>query len=215
MSRSSHNRFANLTSFVIPIWAIVLTLVCSSLMVGHWVSLPTPAIGSTLESAELQGKSPINTRSTLDRSTLDRLPAEDRWLVSHFLYADCPCSRKVLDYVVHREPLANVNERIVLIGHPQPTELEAAQAKFSVELISPEALLAQYGVESAPLLVVTDRDGTIKYAGGYTHRKQGLDYQDQSIVRQLVAGSQVDSLPLYGCAVSQRLKRIIDPMSLK
>lgn len=210
MSRSSQNRFANLTSFVISIWAIVLTLVCSSLMVGHWVSLPTPAVGSTLESAEFQGKSPTNARSTLVR-----LPAEDRWLVSHFLYADCPCSRKVLDHVVHREPLANVNERIVLIGHPQPTELEAAQAKFSVELISPEALLAQYGVESVPLLVVADRDGTIKYSGGYTRRKQGLDYQDQSIVRQLVAGGQVDPLPLYGCAVSQRLKRIVDPMGLK
>lgn len=210
MSRSTHSRFANLTSFVIPIWAILLTLVCSSLMVGHWVSLPTPAVGSTLERAAFQGQSRIDARSTLVR-----LPAEDRWLVSHFLYADCPCSRKVLDYIVHRQPLAGVHERIVLIGHPPLEELQAAQAKFSVELISPEALLAQYGVESAPLLVVADRNGTIKYAGGYTRRKQGLDYQDQSIVRQLMAGGQVDPLPLYGCAVSQRLKRIVDPMGLK
>lgn len=179
-------------------------------MVGHWVSLPTPAVGSTLESAELGRQSPINARSMLVS-----LPAGDRWLVSHFLYADCPCSSKVLDYIVHRQPLAGVNERIVLIGHPQPEELEVAQAKFSVELISPEALLTQYGVESAPLLVVTDSDGTIKYSGGYTHRKQGLDYQDQSIVRQLVAGGQVDPLPLYGCAVSQRLKQIVDPLGLK
>ncbi len=75
--------------------------------------------------------------------------------------------------------------------------------------------MTKYGIESAPLMIVDDAHGVIRYAGGYTSRKQGLDYQDQAIVHQLLSGAEVDPLPLFGCAVSQRLKQMVDPFRLK
>ena len=174
-------------------------------MVGHWISLPTPAVGNPLE----RGAHPAS------QLVADRTWADGRLRVSHFLLVDCPCSRKVLDYLVHRPPLAGVNERIVLIALGNQDLADVASENFTVELESPETLMAKYGVESAPLMIVDDAHGIIRYAGGYTSRKQGLDYQDQTIVRQLLSGAEVDPLPLYGCAVSQRLKQLVDPFGLK
>ena len=205
MHRASHSRFASLSNLAIPLWVVTLTLVCSSLMVGHWISLPTPAVGSQLERGTHYAH----------ESKADWTLEDGRLRVSHFLFADCPCSRKVLDYLVHRPPLAAVDERIVLIALPNQPLVEVATGSFAVELESPETLMAKYGVESAPLMIVDDAQGIIRYAGGYTSRKQGLDYQDQTIVRQLLSGAEVDPLPLYGCAVSQRLKQMVDPFGLK
>ncbi len=159
MFRSSHSRrrvLANLTSVVIPLWAIVFTLLCSSLMVGHWVSLPTPAVGSPLSNNSLNNASFNNTslnstalNSTAgamesaaanidNHSTSTALGVARRLHVSHFLYVDCPCSRKVFDYISQRQPLSAANERVVLIGRPTPQQLESARANFAVEVTTPK-----------------------------------------------------------------------------
>lgn len=188
----------SLGRFALPVWLIGLSVITSSLMVGHWITLPHPETG-------------------------DRLPAsvpvvfsdESGTYTFHFLYGDCPCSRRVLRRVLDRDPISGANERIVLIGDDPEMESLAVSKGFSVDVVTPPQLKSIYGVESAPLLVMTDKAGNISYSGGYTSRKQGPDIQDDKIIRDVIAGRSVDELPLYGCAVSANLKAILDPLNLK
>lgn len=86
---------------------------------------------------------------------------------------------------------------------------------YSVDCITPEELLSKYGVEATPLLMILDPDGQQRYIGGYTSRKQLLDVQDKVILDQLMSGQEVEPLPLFDCAVSGRLKSLVDPLGLK
>ena len=148
----------------------------------------------------------------MERVTQD---AKSKVVAFHFLYGDCPCSRRVLKHVAGRGKIAGATEHIVLIGNDDPLGREAQAKGFGIDIVSPEDLKSVYGIESAPLLVVTDCSGTILYSGGYTPRKQGLAIKDVAIIGQAVAGDVPKGLPLYGCAVSKDLKAIIDPLSIK
>jgi hypothetical protein len=186
---------------IIPLWTGSLCVVVASLMAGHWVSLPHPAQGSMLKSAS--------------EGELLTLETESQFFTFHFLYGDCPCSRRVLKQVLSRQPIENANERVVLIGNDSKFEKMAVDRNFDLDVVTPQELKSKYGIESAPLLVVTDGNGLIRYSGGYTSRKQGLDYQDREIISQTIRGEVVAGLPLYGCAVSKSLKAIVDPLNLK
>ncbi len=177
------------------LWAAGMLVVTASLMVGHWVELPHPSKGVATELVS------ANTGSS--------------WHAFHFLYGDCPCSRRVLKRIVERNPLDIAHERIVLIGHDPELEKVAHEKGYDVDVVTAPQLKERYGVESAPLLMVIDAEGVIRYSGGYTSRKQGLDIQDDSLIRRTVAGEVFEELPLYGCAVSKELKAIIDPFGLK
>lgn len=197
MSKRSSLKYASL--LVLAIWAGLLSIVVSSLMAGHWVTLPHPEAGERLAmDVQLDGTGDATSIATF-----------------HFLYGDCPCSRRVLSHVIRRKAIDHANERIVLIGEDPQQQLAALNAGFEVDLVKPDALMERYGVESAPLLVVTRADGTILYSGGYTKRKQGLDYRDTEVISNALVGKVLDGLPPYGCAVSERLQNIIDPLSLK
>jgi hypothetical protein len=186
---------------VLAVWACLMIVIGSSLMVGHWVPLPRPAVDDAAWSANLAD---IRTDE-----------ASGRWAVLHFLYAECPCSRRVLEHVIEQPPRDGVAERIILIGSDTALSARAERQGYEVDSVSPDELKSKYGVEAAPLLVVSDPDGTPRYAGGYTSRKQGPDFQDRHIIADLMAGHEVEPLPLYGCAVSQRLQGIVDPLGLK
>ena len=186
---------------VLAVWACLMIVIGASLMVSHWVPLPRPAVDDAAWSANLAD---IRTD-----------PASGRWAVLHFLYTDCPCSRRVLEHVIEQPPREGVTERIVLIGSDAALTTRAEQQGYEVDRVSPEELKSKYGVEAAPLLVVSDPDGIPRYAGGYTSRKQGPDFQDRHIIADLMAGYDVKPLPLYGCAVSRRLQGIVDPLGLK
>ena len=192
------NRFSWI---LFPMWAGSLCVVIASLMVGHWVSLPHPTPGTKLS---------INDGENEESSSK---PSE--FLTYHFLYSDCPCSRRVLKQIANRSSIREANEKVVLVGEAVEIESTLRQNGFEVEVTSPASLKSKWGVESAPLMVMTDREGTILYSGGYTSRKQGLDYQDEEIINQVISGEHVPGLPLYGCAVSKSLKALVDPLNLK
>mgnify|MGYP003648079720 CR=1 FL=1 len=184
----------------IPIWAAALLLVSASLMVGHWVNLPHPEIGQDFEYA----------------SQVSNVAHSDRQVFAfHFLYGDCPCSRRVLKHVMKRMPVDGAVERVVLIGEDKAMEDLALTQGYQVDVVTPIELKEKYGVESAPLLIVTNNAGEIKYSGGYTSRKRGLDIQDHQIIQDTLEGNEVAGLPLYGCAVSKSLKAIVDPLNIK
>lgn len=188
-----------LTSSAIVFWGVGMTAVVASLMVGHWVPLPHPQIGTQFPSPH----------GTPDADQARGLTAY------HFLYSECPCSQRVFDHVMNRNAMDGVNERIVLIGDPNQQALDVSGRGFDVECLSPQEVKKKYGVESAPLLIVTNSMNAIVYSGGYTARKQGLHIEDVAIIEAAAASEAHEQFPLYGCAVSKRLKEIVDPIGLK
>ena len=183
-----------------PVWGFGLLIICASLMAGHWVTLPHPERGEVMAA----------------NVGFPRFPVDHEQVYAfHFLYGDCSCSRRVLKHVLARSPVPNAKERIVLIGEDPESEAHAIALGFEVHTVTPPQLKEIYGVESAPLLMVSDLEGTIRYAGGYTSRKQGLDIQEMEIIQKAIANQDIDGLPLYGCAVSKSLRAIVDPLDLK
>lgn len=187
-NHSSNSWQSRLVWLALAMWLLVVSSLVSGLMVKHWVPLPHPKTGEVIATNTL---------------------VDCEWQAIHFLYADCPCSQRVLRHVIGRSPISGVVERIVLIGGDLATVRGVSKEGFVVEAISAEELRRKYDVESAPLLMVADQHGKIAYSGGYTLRKQGLDIQDQEIIKRIAAGRNVESLPLYGCAVSAQLQELL------
>lgn len=82
----------------------------------------------------------------------------------------------------------------------------ALEHRFDVRRVTSDDL-SRYGIEAAPLLVVLSPGGQIRYAGGYTERKQGPNIDDLRILDDARRPGVLASLPVFGCAVSDRLRR--------
>ena len=183
---------------LLTLWASLMTFICVALMIGHWVQLPRPAIGTFQE---------------LDSASVSSVTR--RWKALHFLYSECQCSRRILKHLLEREPIQDIEEVIVLVGEPEPNREQLQKSKFNFEFLTPEELTRKYNVEAAPLLLVLSPDRAIRYSGGYTSRKQGLVMQDLSLIRKTIAGETIPPLPVYGCGVSESIKALTDPLGLK
>jgi hypothetical protein len=53
----------------------------------------------------------------------------------------------------------------------------------------------------------------VRYAGGYSERKQGPVFEDVDTMLRLRAEAKARSLPIFGCAVS-RDQNAFDPLAL-
>ncbi|MEM0924603.1 MAG: hypothetical protein AAGJ83_01065 [Planctomycetota bacterium] len=186
------------------LWIGIGVTVTSSLMVGHVVALPTPEEGETI-SVETLGFQPTGS------SDFESKPA----MAIHVFYGNCPCSQRVLDKLLGRTAMQPIQERIVFVGKPDPREDQASKRGYQVERVTRDELRSRYGVQAAPLLMLVDDRGRILYSGGYTDRKQGPSIQDVAIIESILDGVATESLPVFGCAVSQELQQVIDPFGLK
>lgn len=192
---------------VLSLWFLACVTCVSALTVDHWLPLPRPATGSQLAS---------NRLTTASNSGDSSSPAQpDTMQAFHFLYGSCPCSKRIFRHLLKRVPSSDATEIVVLIDSDSASAHEVSRAGYQVDSLSLQELKTKYEVESAPMLVVTDSQGTILYSGGYTSRKQGLNILDTEILSQLVAGTQPEELPVFGCAISRRLQEIVDPLGFK
>jgi hypothetical protein len=194
---------------VLSLWFPTVLVVCAYLLGGHVLTLPAPANDSVrLTSAFAAMRSP---------------PAEERWMALHVLYKGCRCSTRVLEHLLARGAEVGTKEQIVLVrtGDDSGEADDAAlgtrirAAGFDLETLSTEELARRYGVEAAPLLVVSDPRGTVRYVGGYTDHKQSVVIRDHEILSALRGGGGVAALPVFGCAVSKELGQRVDPLGLR
>ena len=183
---------------LLTLWFAAMSFVCSTLMIGHWVQLPTPKVGS---------RQPFATDSDTSVSL--------KWRALHFLSSECVCSQRILKHLLQREPLSDIEEKIIIVGGLDATRELVAGSRFAIDWTSPEELKSKYGVEAAPLLVVLDSDETIRYSGAYTARKQAYPIQDVLLIKRALAGESIQSLPLFGCGVSGEMQSLTDPLGLK
>ena len=170
-------------------WATAGTVVGAGLMRSHWVPLVVPPADAPAAG--------------------DSRREVGEWLALHVLAADCGCSRRVLAHLNRRGPEPGVRERILWVGsasHPP-----AVSPGFEVECLTAETLAAEHRIEAVPVLVVVGPDGTVRYRGGYTARKQGYDIRDRQIVAAVRRGEPALPLPVYGCPSSARAKAAASP----
>jgi len=188
-----------LRAIALALWLPAALVPAALLMASHLITLPTPsteALASAIGGA--------------------RAPAErGRWLVLHALYGKCGCSRRVVEHLVRRRARRDVVERVLLVDGEPELLGRLTEAGFLVEPLTAEALHARYHVESVPLLVVASPEDRVAYVGGYTERQRGPDIRDVAIVDAALRGVSTSPLPLFGCAVSEKLQRALDPLGLK
>jgi hypothetical protein len=110
----------------------------------------------------------------------------------------------VADHLAGSERPRDWSELVLWVGEGSvPPELTARG--FAVERVT-SGDLQRFGVEAAPTLIALDPFGRVRYAGGYTERKQAAVVADLRILQAVRSGDTVDGLPIFGCAVSDRLK---------
>lgn len=181
-------------------WFVAAFLITGSLASAHWYALPRP-----------DTHDPRLLRRLADRAS----QLQTQFVATHILYLECRCSQRIIDHLLARAAHPALREDVLLVG---PTDERADKLKrrlYHVESITPLELRQHYGVEAAPLLIVSDRSGAIHYMGGYTLHKQDPSIQDTRIIDSTLARRTTAELPLLGCAMSKRLRDLMDPFGLQ
>jgi hypothetical protein len=150
---------------------IVVFIAGTSLAAAHMYVLPTPAVGDPMLARAVNGL---------------RAPDErDDWLAVHVLYAHCRCSRRIIEHLSVVTRPGNVQEKLLIVGErPDLASLLDTIASRGIDIVeaTPAELRDRFHVEGVPLLLVLAPDGRLRYAGGYTERKQGPNPRDVHII---------------------------------
>ena len=184
----------------LAVWFASMVLVAGALMGRHLI--PLPVAHAAVSATRDQGFAAL--RLSRDGAT---------WTMVHVLYADCGCSGRIVDHLVGGRRPAGVREVVLLVGEGALGKRLGA-AGFEVVQTRADELRDGFGIEAGPLLAVLGADGEVRYAGGYTARKQSLAIQDVEIVERLRSGVRAEELPLYGCPISRGLRAAVNPLGL-
>lgn len=171
-------------------WFIAVLIVGAGLLARHLVPLPAPPDDPRFASA-MNGL---------------RSQSAHTWLAVHVLYAECRCSHRIASHLVKTKRPLGWEEVVLWVGATEPPD--GLSRNFRVERLS-RGELSALGVEAAPLLAALDPEGHVRYSGGYTERKQGPVVDDLRILAESQRSNWVMSLPILGCAVSERLERAL------
>lgn len=182
---------------LLAVWAVVGVLGAGSLAVSHTAPMP----GADDETRLVQAVSAHRTGA-------------GRPLLVHVIAAGCSCTKRLFDHLVARGPFAGADELVVFVGN-DPSAQKAAEARgFRFVTVTAEELGERYALESAPVLVVLDRDGAMRYVGGYFDNPAAVDPKDVGLYTKLAKGEPAEPLPVFGCAVSEELQRAVDPLGV-
>jgi hypothetical protein len=183
----------------LTLWFVAMVAVGGTLLGRHLIALPRPANDAALAHA---------------MSSLRGVGGAGLWMTVHVLYAECGCSKLIAEHIMAGGRPPDVTERVLLIG--RDTDLEARLGKMGLPVtrVTEDEAATRFHVVAAPTLVVLGPDDTVRYVGGYTERKRGPDPRDLTILASARAGDEVASLPIFGCAVSARLRASLNPLGL-
>lgn len=194
--RRSRGKLRTLGAGALLLWVAGSTAVGVVLLARHAVALPAPnaadpALAKAVRSA--------------------RTPSHAGWAMLHVLYAKCRCSQGIVDHLTSSTRPPDLEETVLLVGDDGTLTSRLEAHGLRVRAVTPLQLRDELHVESAPLLVISDVEGTVRYAGGYTVTRQGADIRDLAIFAELLAQRTPTTLPMSGCAVSDELKALLNP----
>lgn len=179
-------------------WGMAMVIICAYLLGGHLLTLPAPELDEP----------------RLRAAMADRQP-DGAWFVLHVLYGDCGCSRRVVRYLTARGPSDLCREHILLVEPKKGDKENLEKAGLTVEVLTRESLYRDFAISAAPLLVVANPEGDLRYVGGYTDRKRGPQIEDLRILRTAQNGQIPAKRPVFGCATNTRLAQTVDPLGLR
>jgi hypothetical protein len=189
----------SLVQLTLAVWFVIMLGVGASLLARHEVALPRPTIEPAFVTA-------MGTLRTPDDA--------GQWMVVHVLYAECRCSTRMAEHLIALPRLPGVTEEVIFVGHAPDLEARLSARAYRVISVTPAELEQRFHIVAAPSFVVTAPDGSVRYAGGYTTRKQAPDPRDRDILAALRMGRQVEPLPVLGCAVSEKLQADLNPLRI-
>jgi hypothetical protein len=131
------------------------------------------------------------------------------------LYTGCRCSERILAHLLSTQRPAGVAEKILFVGEGNLDTARVRAKGFGVERVTRDELGRRFHVSGVPLLALVGTDGALDYAGGYTDSKQGPVIRDLELIETARTGRIENVLPLFGCAVSRKLEKVLDPFGLK
>jgi len=170
-------------------WFLAMLTLGAALLARHVAALPIPSDDEKLAAA-------LGARRSPD--------AVGAWVAVHVLYSDCRCSRNIVTHLLTSERPSGWKEAVLWVGPDDPSP--ALARRFDLQRVTTEDL-ARAGIQAAPLLAVLDPRNHLRYVGGYSQRKQGPTIDDLRILSEVRRGTTVARLPLFGCAVSARLRQ--------
>lgn len=181
------------------VWAPLTLVVTGALMVNHVIALPQPTeTGAMIAAMSALG----DTRG-------------DSPLVVHVVADGCSCTDSLFDHLLSRGPRGDLDEVILFVGADPDRESAIRAAGYRLAVTDRAGLLAGYGLESAPILVVVEPPDRLRYIGGYYRFPAAVRPLDEQVLASLDAGTAHAPLPIFGCAVSERLAEQIDPLGLQ
>jgi len=151
-----------------------------------------------------------------DKNVAPSQATAGRWTLTHVIGEGCKCSRQVYLYLLKRGPLSDADENVVILGK-MPQEAQELQAHgFKVSFREARSLASEKAI-GVPFLLITSDKGEAVYAGGYASSeiRESTAIQDLSILASLHDGKVAKEFPIFGCAVSQHIQSLIDPMKFK
>jgi hypothetical protein len=168
------------------------------MLARHVVPLPRPSANDTALAAALLA--------------LRRPENATRLFAVHVLFAECRCSQRIAEHLLASTRPPDVSEAVLLVGENAELEASLRSKGFGVTRVGVDELDTRYHVKAVPILVVVAADATVRYAGGYTTSKQGPDPRDLDIIAQArTDGTLLKALPVFGCAVAEKLRSRLDP----
>src|SRR5262249_37910067 len=116
-----------------------------------------------------------------------------RWRAIYILGAGCPCSRNIANHLSQRQRLTALEEHVLIVGEDPESEHCLREKGWRVDKAAAERVKSFYGAISAPLLVVVDPQGSIRYKGGFARRSDARDgFHEVEIWNALRAGTIVN-----------------------
>ena len=64
------------------------------------------------------------------------------------------------------------------------------------------------------MLAILSPENVVRYRGGYATRKQAYEIGDVALYEGTRSGTDLRPLPIFGCAISERLEQMLDPLNL-
>lgn len=165
---------------------------------ARWAAMGITLASVLVVSLLMGGHMPFQTG---DGGPAARL-ASGHWQAVYVLGERCPCSTRVARHLMEREALGGIEEFILQVGDEPETEAGLQRAGWQLRRRPPEVARDDYGAQSAPLFVIVDPAGVVRYRGGLSRRSDSRDgFHDREIWEAVRAGKAVKPLPAYGCAL--------------
>jgi hypothetical protein len=184
-----------LGKLLLAFWAVGVLFGMAALSFGHISAMPDPEARLARELLALRSD-----------------PGSSFYV--HVISADCSCTQRLFAHLVERARFAGANELVLFVGRDPARQAAAERAGMRFVSASPEQLAARYGIEAAPLLAAFDAGGRLTYLGGYYDHPSTVFPRDEKIHAELAGGGAAAPLPVFGCAVSARLQKSVDPLGV-